>query len=80
MQEAAAWNKSQKARVQSYRPEKPELPTDFACPPGQCTIQPPAPPVKSTEGFTVSLSSSWLSVVGSAVVMFVIITRLTKYS
>ena len=76
MQEAAAWNKSQKTRVLSYRPKNPELPTDFACPPGQCTIQPPMPPVKSTEGFTISeLPTQWLSVIGIVSILFIIITR-----
>jgi hypothetical protein len=75
MQEAAAWNKSQKARVQSYRPQQPELPTDFACPPGQCTIQPPAPPVESTEGFTTIISTSWYATIASAALLFILITR-----
>ena len=75
MQEAAAWNKSQQARVQSYRPQQPELPTDYACPPGQCTTQPPPPPVESTEGFTSSLPSIWLSVMGGAVIVFIILTK-----
>lgn len=74
MQESVAWNKSQKARVQSYRPQQPELPTDYACPPGQCTIPPPTPPVKSTEGFSTSPSTVWLTTVGAASLLFIALT------
>ena len=72
MQEAVAWNKNQKARVQSYKPQNPELPSDFACPPGQCTIPPPSSPI---EGFDLQLSNQWIYTIISASLLFMILTR-----
>lgn len=72
MQEAVAWNKNQQARVQSYKPQRPELPTDFACPPGQCTTPPPPPPI---EGFDSQMSNQWLSTIMFTSILFIIITH-----
>jgi hypothetical protein len=74
MQEAVAWNKNQQARVQSYKPQNPELPTDFACPPGQCTTEPPPPPV-GLEGFQSSSSTYWISTMLLSTLVFLVLTR-----
>jgi hypothetical protein len=79
MQEGVAWNKNQQARVQSYKPQKPELPTDFACPPGQCTTEPPPPPA-GIEAYTNLLQEryTWPLIISTASIIFILLTHVRK--
>jgi len=66
----------QSHRVRSYKPDKPEIPTDGRCADATCNAQmPPHPTGSFNEQFTnVDASWTWLATVTSATALFALIT------
>ena len=65
---------NQRQMASTYKPSVPAIPTAHGCS-GDCTIQPPPPPVSNTtEGFSnMTDVSKWWMIVGGATAVFVLV-------
>jgi hypothetical protein len=77
---AQGWQKEQSNRVGTYKPQKPEIPNDNRCAPGDtvCTSKTPPPPAGSlNEPFRspVKYPMEWIGVMVAASIVFLLLTR-----
>jgi hypothetical protein len=75
---SVAWHQEQRQRVSTYKPKKPEIPSDHNCPGGQCSQPVPPLPVGSVDTFCSgnceTIPTSWWIVMGAVTFSFVWIT------
>ena len=74
------WQQEQSKRVSTYKPQKPEIPNDNRCAPGDtvCTSKTPPPPPGSLNEHFRSASvypMEWIGVMVAASIVFLLITR-----
>lgn len=69
----------QSHRVRSYKPDKPEIPTDGRCADAACNAQmPPHPTGSLNEPFRGSQSWGWLTTLGAATLLFALLTVFSR--
>jgi len=75
----ASWHETQKARVTSYKPQKPEIPGTYGCA-GDCSNPAPAPPGQELfRDINTPLGNTYVLVLGVAAALYAVIALGSKY-